>query len=252
MPPINVFTNAAINPVKASTVTPETSSSPGQDGGSNPPASRTTSNSEAKYPPAPPGIAAVSGPTTAASGYASTFVQATSTVTLELPHAPQPGAFPMPFSSSNIVPSPKTGGAYVQRQRTEAAPTPQCYHGEMHVPPPTTPYRAQPIASTTSSTTTPLSSHTVPFPTSQYEDGRRQSSLEGPPGYSQDPYAADLSAEQRQAIDIIDSDGRSSDKASTGMTCSGGDAWTTAKNWALKAGEKLSEAETEVWKRINK
>lgn len=251
MPPIDLFTNAAINPVKASAVTAETSS-PRHDEGSNPSASTTTSNAAANYPQAQPGIAAVPAPTAAASRYAPASVQPTSTATSELPHAPQPGAFPAPYPSSNILPPPKTGEAYVQPPRIEAAPSPQYYPPQMQVPPPTTPYRAQPTASTTSTTKTPMSTYPVVFPTSQYEAGR-QSTVEGPPGYSQNPYASDLTPEQRRASDaMVEEGGLGRSENTSGVTSLGVDAWATAKNWAQKAGERISEVETEVWKRINK
>jgi hypothetical protein len=75
-------------------------------------------------------------------------------------------------------------------------------------------------------------------------------------GYVQNPYTSNFSAEQRRAQDVHDSANLGSyehDKAST-TTAFGADpegAWNTAKAWASTAGKKLSEAESEVWKRLN-
>jgi hypothetical protein len=78
-----------------------------------------------------------------------------------------------------------------------------------------------------------------------------------PPGYVQNVNAADFSSNQRAAHEASV---RSYDGGSLGGTSGGGGGseegdggvWDTAKKWAYAAGEKLSAAESEVWRRINK
>jgi hypothetical protein len=70
-------------------------------------------------------------------------------------------------------------------------------------------------------------------------------------GYVQNPYISNFSAEQRRAQDVqgsYDHD-NSSTSAAFGVDPEG--VWNTAKAWASTAGKKLSEAESEVWKRVN-
>jgi hypothetical protein len=75
-------------------------------------------------------------------------------------------------------------------------------------------------------------------------------------GYVQNPYASNFSAEQRRAQDVQGSANlgsheheNSSTTAAFGVDPEG--VWNTAKAWASTAGEKLSEVESEVWKRVN-
>ena len=75
-------------------------------------------------------------------------------------------------------------------------------------------------------------------------------------GYVQNPYASNFSSEQRRAQDVQDSVNLGSyehEKPSTtaafGVDPEG--VWNTAKAWASTAGKKLSEVESEVWKRVN-
>lgn len=78
--------------------------------------------------------------------------------------------------------------------------------------------------------------------------------VEHPAGYHQDPYAAELSSDQRRALDAAND----SNVSALGLLRSGQDdaaessVWATAKKWAGQAGQKLQEGEKEVWKRINK
>jgi hypothetical protein len=75
-------------------------------------------------------------------------------------------------------------------------------------------------------------------------------------GYVQNSYASNFSAEQRQAQDAQASANlrnyeydKSSTTAAFGVDPEG--VWNTAKAWASTAGKKLSEVESEVWKRVN-
>ena len=121
----------------------------------------------------------------------------------------------------------------------------------MAVPPPTSPYRAQPPSSSTSTTT--KASSTYPVPVSAPEYGAPRQSLEHPPGYQQNVHASELTPEQRHAQDVGNaSDLGGYDRSEAVGGIDGESIWNTAKRYAQTAGEKLSEAETEVWRRINK
>jgi hypothetical protein len=65
-------------------------------------------------------------------------------------------------------------------------------------------------------------------------------------------YAAEIStADQRQAQDATNSSA-----SGDGFEKIGGidseSVWNTAKHWANVAGDKLSQTEAEIWRRINK
>lgn len=234
MPPINLFKDSAINANIASAVTSQ-SENP-QHGTAS--AATTTSQAAPPYPAARPGVAAVPAPTAAAQRFAPAAIQPTPTRTSEqpFPASPQPGAVSLPPNTPRNIPPPPKAGQTTTPQPTSSHPPPQ-----MSIPPPTTGYL--PPTSSTSTTTVPSSSYPVSLPTSQYENGRQ--SLEGPPGYTQNPYASDLTPDQRRAQDTLQSD-----RGSEGTD--GPSVWDTARQWAQKAGEKISEAESEVWKRVNK
>lgn len=73
----------------------------------------------------------------------------------------------------------------------------------------------------------------------------------------QNPYASDLTADQRRALEAEEAAARSPDSSDRrNSTAAFGvdpeSVWNTAKKWAQTAGDKISEAETEIWKRVNK
>jgi hypothetical protein len=75
-------------------------------------------------------------------------------------------------------------------------------------------------------------------------------------GYVQNPHASNFSDELRRAQYVHDSANLGSfehDKPSTTATfgVNPDGVWNTAKAWASTAGKKLSEVESEVWKRVN-
>jgi len=254
MPPINLFKNSAINANNASAVTPQTASP--KNVTPSPALTTASTTGASSYPAARPGAPAVPAPTAAAQRFTPAAIQPTPTTTSQQPFspAPQPGAVPVPLSNSarpksTIPPPPKAGESYILPSRTETVP-PSHYPRQMYFPPPTTSYN--PPSSSTSTSTVPLSSYPVSLPTSQYEQGAGQS-LDGPPGYQQNPYASDLTLDQRRAQDAFVGDSDSS--STTGTTSLAEDAagvWDTAKQWAQKVGEKTSELESEVWKRVSK
>ncbi|ESZ98057.1 hypothetical protein SBOR_1588 [Sclerotinia borealis F-4128] len=85
-----------------------------------------------------------------------------------------------------------------------------------------------------------------------YEGGYERRSLEHPPGYVQNAYAAELSSDQRRAME---GEANRSGGLGLGMGMGGGEEeegiWGSAKRWVGSAGSRLSEGEKEVWRRIN-
>ena len=74
-------------------------------------------------------------------------------------------------------------------------------------------------------------------------------SLEHPLGYQQNVYASEQTSNQRRAQEANMSGIGALD---TSENVGDMDLLNTAKKWAQQAGEKISEAEAEVWRRINK
>jgi hypothetical protein len=236
---IPVYTSSPINAAKASGRTPKTETVPSQTAPAGPaPAPATTTTSAASsYPPAQPGAAAMPAPTGTFQRY--TPLQPTPTTTSDRadPPPPQPGAIPTtPYQK--VAPPPKAGERY--------NPPAQPYPPQMAVPPPTSAYGAHPPSSSTSTTTAPTSAYPVPL--SFAEQGKPRGSIEHPPGYHQNTFASELSRDQRQANESSNSEGRSEGLGSFDS----GSALNTAKQWLSAAGNKLSEAEQEVWRRIGK
>jgi len=253
---IPVYTNSPINAAKASGPTSQTAAPPTQSTpvapSSNVATTTATPSSTSSYPAAQPGAPAVPAPTAAVKRYAP--VQPTPTVkTDDGPPAPQPGAFPTPTQSlrSNLPPPPKAGETFNPPPQTTTA---QTYPPQMSIPPPTTAYGAQQPASSTSTTNAPSSSYPVPLPSEDYGAPRR--SLEHPPGYAQNPYASNFSADQRRAQEAQDtpslgSYGSESKSTTAAFGVDPESVWNTAKKWAQTAGEKISEAEADIWKKVN-
>ncbi|KAI9753688.1 MAG: hypothetical protein M4579_005040 [Chaenotheca gracillima] len=270
----------------------------------------TTSASESgnsSYPAARPGAAPGPAPTSsAARGQdpvvrapipSATRTQAAPEPQQNQPPAPQPGAFPVPNQvpatttsaapSSNLPPPPKPGQAATARAQgvppstVEPTGTPQAFSSAKvsEGAPSASPVSFQQSQTSRTSTTTtqPPSSYqpavSLPGPGPTPTTGGPQS-LEHPPGYVQNPYAAELTPAQRLAAEQDRSNlsrlGDYAGGASSGAGVGGGPLhsagggladtgegegegiWDTAKKWAKTAGEKVSEAEQEVWKRINK
>jgi len=212
------------------------------------------------------------------------------------PPPPQPGSTPSPFTATNSVkttlpPPPKAGETpkppeYYTPVRAPAPtsvappqPYPPPYPPQMSIPPPIPQSYRQSLSSTTTTTNAPSSPYPVSNPVFDTQlqnqppptraipvagqgiggEGRR-TSLEHPPGYAQNPYAADMTPDQRFATQQYNRSNESNARGYAGYRTSnggfaeeeGGSIWDTAKKWAKIAGEKASEVETDVWRRINK
>lgn len=244
---IPIYTQSPINASKASGVIAQTAVPQAQPPPRNTaPATTATSISPSSYPSAQPGAISYPGPTAAPQVVHVSPLQPTPTTRVENegPPPPQPGNVPTPLNRKNIPPSPKSGETY-RPQETGApavAPPPagqQPY--QMGIPLPT--HGAQPPRSSTSTTTTASTSYPVAVPS----EPRR--SLEHPLGYQQNVYASEQTSNQRRAQEANMSGIGALD---TSENVGDMDLLNTAKKWAQQAGEKISEAEAEVWRRINK
>ncbi|KAE8451249.1 hypothetical protein EG329_004413 [Mollisiaceae sp. DMI_Dod_QoI] len=246
---IPVYTQSPINAAKASGTTPQTTAPQAQtSSGPNAASSTTTAAPTSSYPPAQPGAAAVPAPTAAAQRYAPVQPTPTTKTDTDSPAPPQPGAVPTPLGTSTIPP-PKVGETYHPPQQTAAPTQPlaQPYPPQMSIPPPTSAYGAQPPRSSTTTTTTPLGSYPASIP-----EAEARRSLEHPPGYYQNVYASEMTSDQRRAQEAANYSSSSQDNKETitGIDTEG--VWNSAKKLLGQVGEKISEAEAEVWRKINK
>ncbi|KAI9873608.1 MAG: hypothetical protein M1830_010806 [Pleopsidium flavum] len=207
------------------------------------------------------------------------------------PPRPQPGATPSPFTATNsakatVPPPPKTGEipkppeyyTPVRAPAPTSVPPSQPYPPQMAIPPPA----SQSFRQTPSSTSTTMnapSSYPVSNPAfgTQLQNQQpptriapvagegidvegRRTSLEHPPGYSQNPYATEMTPDQRFANQQSNTSNQSNALGYAGYRPSNGgfaeeegaSYWDTAKKWAKLAGDKASEVESDVWRRINK
>jgi hypothetical protein len=244
---IPIYTQSPINASKASGVTPQTATPQEQTTPRIPIAATASSTSPSTYPPAQPGAVAYPGPTATRNVEVQPlFPTPTTRVGEDGPPPPQPGAVPTPASRTTIPP-PRSGEKYRPKETgTSAAPPVTGQPYQLGIPPPSQ-HRAQPQGSSTSTTTTASASYPVGIPSAEFGAPRR--SLEHPPNYQQNAYASELTSDQRRAQEANMS-GIGAQDTSEGV--GGMDFLNTAKKWAQHAGEKISEAEAEVWRRINK
>jgi len=222
MPPIRVYTDAPLRPEHPTAVTPQTAEANKEPSTENP------------YVPS---RVLVPAPTaaTAARSYS--------------PPPPQPGARPtptVPVHQANGPPPPQPGPTPVVTEYhtttfTSQAPPPH----QLSIPPPT-PSNLQ-IRSTLTSNrgqsshmrSQSLFQHPTPYSSlpSHNADTRRHS-LEHPPNYIQNRYEDNRVANGERNQSVI------GDEWATG----GNEWWKSAKSWVEGAGEKLAEAEKEVWR----
>ncbi|KAI5274521.1 hypothetical protein E4T47_02483 [Aureobasidium subglaciale] len=245
MPPIPIYADAPIAAAKADGVTPQTAPPPTRT--TDLPA--TTTSSGSSYPAAQPGAVAGPAPTGSVSRPAP---PPTSTVTTSLqtdgPPPPQPGAVPMPSSTTRT-------NAY--DPNSPAAPRAQPMPQQLSIPPPTTSALAThstAAASPTSPTRRPV---TLPMGSvSPTMHSRPQSISTHPPGYQQNPYAAELTSAQRASLEAAEAAerGRKSGRNSISEWIAGEDdgfgspttgtakAWGTVKGLATQAGQWAGKA----------
>ena len=244
MPPIPIYSQSPINAAKPSGVTPQTAA-PGssEKEGRSQPATTTAAVSQDAYPPARPGaVPSLPAPTGTTQSQRYAPVQPTPTVNLENtgPAPPQPGAVPtLPGRlPSGIPPPPRAGESYHPPEVTQAPQAP--YPAQMSIPAPTIPH----VHGGTSTATAGRYSQAAQPTTLGAGSGNQ---LNHPPGYHQNVNAVDFDSNQRAAhfANVSSERRRSSDGDDEGV-------WDAARKLVQSAGEKLSAAESEVWRRINK
>jgi len=247
---IQIHSEDPISPAKAAALPPSASSQPAAP-------STTTSHG---YPPARPG-AAVPTPTRATG------------LTGSGPPAPQPGAVPVPPPPATTVkatlPSPpKVGekplpaGYYAPMRGTATAthrPMPQPYPPQLYQPPSNTASNGIPSSSTTSTNTAPSFPVPAPLetlPASNSTESSGRVSLEHPPGYVQNPFASDVTPDQRFVTQQQEQMNQSSAGSVLGYSENSRpvfeeeSSWDV-KKWAKEAGKQLSKVEGQIWESIN-
>lgn len=257
----------------------------------NPATPTTSTASSSTYQPSYRQAAPGQAPTPAATSSVSRPAQqptATPTMTsttssYDGPPAPQPGPTPSPFTrtysaNTNLPPPPKAGekpqpAEYYTPSRSPArslAPT-HSYPPQTSIPPPASYNFGQPSGSTTGisnapsypysnsntmfqtqSQTQPPPTHTTPLGVQGLGADPRRPSFEHPPGYVQNPYASAQPYNQRNDSPSMGYSAGSSNSKNGVHDSEGLSLWDTARSWAKSAGEKASQVEGDIWRRINK
>ncbi len=259
---IQIHAEDPISPIAAGGINPKTIHNAGIN------TSSATTTTAAFYPPARPGAAAPTPTKTVASASSSG------------PPHPQPGAVPAtqpPRTTArpSLPPPPKTG---------ERPHLPECYAPIRSVtaqPKPYPSYLSQhsPVSgpkelssgstkSTTTDSTVPTSTHSTSLPTSAQASAR--ASLEHPPGYCQNPYASDLTPDQRFATELLEEENRSDSLPSLGYNDTARlransvvdddeSVWNAARkwgtegiNWGKEKGKQLGDLHEQVWGSIGR
>lgn len=244
---IPIHAGDPISPPKASGITPHTAPSPVAR---LPEQSATPTAASQTYNPARPGAVA---PTPTSKNTSKSSYD---------PPAPQPRAVPIPSQPTitakpSLPPPPKAGerpmpSEFYAPVRSVAAP-PQPFPPQMSQSSLGAPQRGLPPGSTTSTTTAPSfppSAPPVKPPTST-----EGASLEHPQGYVQNPFASDMTADQRFATGLQED--RSDNPPSLGYAdnkqgpSKGGDesALETAAGWAKEQARKAGELHGWIWEK---
>ncbi|KAK6007109.1 hypothetical protein QM012_006117 [Aureobasidium pullulans] len=202
MPPIPIYADAPISAAaKADGTTPQTAPTPTR---TTDLPTTTTSTSNNSYPAAQPGAAA--GPAPTGSVSRPPPPPPTSTIPTNFqndgPPPPQPGAVPMPSST--------LGRSNGYDSNSPAAPRAQPMPQQLNIPPPTTTGLAThsttttAAASPTSPTRRPVTLPMGPVSPTMQQHNRPQSISSHPPGYQQNPYAAEMTSAQRASLEAAE------------------------------------------------
>lgn len=251
---VQIHTEDPINAAKASGITSQTAHNSNTE--SSPQSGHSTSTPYA-YPPAQPGAAAPTPTSTLppSSSYG--------------PPAPQPGAAPVPppptiTARPGVPPPPKAGEKPLSPENYKAVHSgltqPQPYPSQVSQPLVNHPVRAVPPGSTTSTTTEPsFNPPTQASNISSSTDMPARASLDHPPGYVQNPFAADMTPDQRFTAQQEQENGSAILPSLGYVDNSKGEkigleenksVWGTAKKWAKGTGEQASRLGEEVWNKF--
>jgi hypothetical protein len=235
MAPIPIHTKSPINAAKASGAMPKTADPTPSALEVQPSAQVSAGPTHDGYPAAKPGaVPFLPEPTSSVLRYQNTSLQPTPTTKSEseadrLPPPPQPGAAPTPSLASKVSlpPPPKAGEKYRGPQATQVPEAREfAYPSQLSMPAPMVSH-AQRGTSTA----------TVPLGMSPSRCGP----LGGIVGYSttskhDNPAVSGYQPDMTSELEEGDNQG----------------VWSSAMKWAQAAGSKLSEAESQVWRKINK
>lgn len=258
---VPIHTHSPITAAKATAITPQTSYPPPSSTSSSE-ATTTVTSTAPIYSPAQPG-SAVAKPT-ATKALSTSYG----------PPLPQPGAVPTASATqiapqSSLPPPPKAGDKikpseyYVPSQPTHATPVqPQPYPSQMMLP---AQHHSdgQHSGSTKSTTVGPQFPLLRSPPSTQNPQlnpgGESVSSLEHPPGYAQNPYASDMTPDQRFATEQANQSGGS---MALGYTDAGVNnragfqddesVWGMAKKWAKGASDTVGDYVTDMNEKISR
>ena len=201
---------------------------------------------------------------------------AASTPTRTIPHnygppAPQPGAAPAPLvppppsitSKPSLPPPPKAGEKPLSPEHYAAVYStlaqPQPYPYQMSQAKVDHPLKGVPPGSTTSASMRPFDTSAERTNFSSSTETAVRASLEHPPGYVQNPFASDMTPDQRFAAerqqekrsDTLSSLGYIDDpKVSMPGLVEDETAWGTAKKWMKETGDRVSKFGEEVWHKL--
>ena len=197
-------------------------------------------------------------PTAASYGYQSAPSRTQSTRSADKePSSPRPGISSIPYgpmkgSNSALPPPPKAGEKAKPPAFYAPPPSPRGQAPQMSYNPSTPPVQRTPRGSVVSSS--------PPSPAIALPQHHRttsmsnEPSLEHPPGYIQNPYASDMTPEQRYAL-LQEERGQQTrmsmelgytpSRSRAGSSASpildeAGEAWGSAKKWASHTGGKLA------------
>ena len=224
---------------EASGITPQTAYNSNARKYSQP--AKTTASSPYESPPAQPGAAA---PTPSSS---------------DGPPAPQPGQAPFPrpptiTTKPSLPPPPKVGEKPLSPEHYapfHSTSQPQPYPSQMSQPQVDRPFNGVPPGSTTSTSMTPsFNPSAQPSDVSSPTDKPVRASLEHPPGYVQNPFASDMTPDQRLAAkqqqenqsNTLPSLGYTDDSKGPRLGLEDDETvWGTAKKWAKETGEQAGK-----------
>ena len=247
-----------INPAKAGGITPRTQRS--LDGGASQHMPSTTNASSRGYPTTRPEAAQPALPSATAS-------------TSNSPPPLQPAAIsvtqpPMTTAKPSIPPPPKANEKQ-QPDTSEATAyslfaKPQPYPPQMSQPPLNHAPNGLPAASTTSTTTVPsFQSATAPTNLLVSAESSTQQCHEHPPGYVQNPYASEMTPDQRLVTEQQEIQARSkmlpslgysdnSKQQSKGEFADDHSVIEAALEWGKQKGKQLSDMHDKMWDNIGR
>lgn len=246
MPPIPIYADAPISAAKADGITPQTAPPPTRT--TEVPATTTSTASTNSYPAAQPGASAGPAPTGSISRPQPPPPGRTVPTSIQTdgPPPPQPGAVPTPSLTHTNGYNPNSPAP------PRAQPMPQM-PSQLNIPPPMTSNLASHstvAASPTSPTRRPVTLPMGPV------HSRPASISTHPPGYQQNPYAAEMTSAQRASLEAAEAAerGRRSGRNSISEWIAGEDdgfgspstgsakAWDAVKGFATQAGTWAGKA----------